>query len=169
MRMSRRSAIGEGCLRGGLCNLGQTLEDCEQLSKPRNITGIGWIGVLERLRALNFIVNNSIQDIQKAMQCRLREITGCLTEGLMWMHAQKNIQNGDLKPGNVLLRPGRVLITDFGISGDRKLAAETSTELHVGGSMGYMPPEVLNGLKHNPANTDIYSLGCVFLRILSVI
>ena len=84
------------------------------------------------------------------------------------MHSQ-NFQHRDIKPANILLRPGRFLITDFGISRDRRLSAETTTELHAGGTLGYMPPEVRDGDKNNPAQTDIYSLGCVFLRIMSVI
>lgn len=151
-----------------VCDLEQMLEDCEEFSMPKKITGVGWIAVMERLRALNFNTNKSMLDICRDMKPRLQEIMGCLTEGIVWMHSQ-NCQHRDIKPANVLVRPGRVLITDFGISRDQRIADQTTTELSVGGSMGYMPPEVLDGQPNNPAHSDIYSLGCVFLRILSVI
>ena len=93
---------------------------------------------------------------------------GCLTERVAWMHSQ-NFQHRHIRPANILLCPGRFLITDFGISRDRRLSAETTTELHAGGTLGYMSPEVQAGDKNNPVQTNIYSLGCVFLHIMSVI
>ena len=151
-----------------VCDLEQMLVDCEEFSVPQKITGLGWASVIERLAALNFNTNKSAPEMRKDMKLRLQEIMGCLTEGVVWMHSQR-CQHRDIKPANVLVRPGRVLITDFGISRDRRIAEQTTTELHVGYTLGYAPPEVLDGDATNPEQADIYSLGCVFLRIWSVI
>ena len=99
---------------------------------------------------------------------RLLEIMGCITQGMVWMHG-KDIRHRDLKPANVLLRRGEVLLTDFGISEERTNAQKTTTELDVGCTRGYAAPEVWKKKEYNSKEADIYSLGCVFLHILSEI
>lgn len=141
-------------------DLEQMLEDCEEFSAPKKTTPLERNAVLERLNALDFNTNRTSQEIRTEMRLRLQEIMGCLTE---------KCQHRDIKPANILVRPGRVLITDFGIARNRSLVQNTTPELFVGGTIGYMAPEVLKREANNPEHTDIYALGCVFLRILSVI
>ena len=97
---------------------------------------------------------------------RLWQIMGCTTQALLWMHSQR-IQHRDLKPPNILLGPGQLYLTDFGISRDRSKEERSTTEYHVGHSYGYAAPEVLAGDRYNASEADIYSLGCVFLHILT--
>ncbi len=70
----------------------------------------------------------------------------------------------DVKPGNIIIRKdGRVKIADFGcaITSDPR-----GTVLPIAGSLPYMSPEQIEG---NPLNhqSDIYSLGVVFYRLLT--
>ncbi len=70
----------------------------------------------------------------------------------------------DVKPGNIIIRKdGRVKIADFGCALTGK---PNGTHLGVAGSLPYMAPEQIEGreLSHQ---SDIYSLGAVFYRLLT--
>ncbi len=70
----------------------------------------------------------------------------------------------DVKPGNIIIRKdGRVKIADFGcaITSDPR-----GTVLPIAGSLPYMSPEQLEGKPLGP-QSDIYSLGVVFYRLLT--
>uniref|UniRef100_A0ACD6A256 Uncharacterized protein n=1 Tax=Avena sativa TaxID=4498 RepID=A0ACD6A256_AVESA len=87
--------------------------------------------------------------------------------GLQYLHEQTNgpIIHLDLKPANILL--GDVLvpkITDFGLS--RLLDREqTICTMMVTGTLGYMPPEYLQGIL--TPMSDIFSLGVIILEIVT--
>lgn len=72
----------------------------------------------------------------------------------------------DLKPANILVKNGHVIITDFGISKDL-IDEETTQSLISSGAQGspmYMAPEI--GLEARRGRAvDIFSLGCIFLEI----
>ncbi len=82
-------------------------------------------------------------------------------------HAHENgIVHCDLKPGNVLLdKNGQVSVTDFGFA-FLVTDSPATTANSVGGTVGYMAPEILS-LQSQPTPTaDIYALG-VLLWTLS--
>lgn len=45
----------------------------------------------------------------------LRSFFGCLATAVAYLHAHK-IRHKDIKPGNILVKDGRALLTDFGTS-----------------------------------------------------
>ncbi|KAI9854230.1 MAG: hypothetical protein M1813_001315 [Trichoglossum hirsutum] len=88
----------------------------------------------------------------------------CLVSVVAYLHAQK-IRHRDIKPSNILIRNGDIFLTDFGTA--MKFPGETiPTETETRGTKRYQAPEVAKGHRSGrPA--DIYSLGVVFLEMLS--
>ncbi|KAF2680407.1 kinase-like protein [Lentithecium fluviatile CBS 122367] len=98
----------------------------------------------------------------------LHQAFGCLASGLAFMHRQ-SIRHKDIKPQNVLIHNQTVLYTDFGLSYDFVDAGQsTTTGLVQGLTMRYCAPEVADHGRRN-TKSDIFSLGCVFIEIHSVL
>ncbi|KAF2825835.1 kinase-like protein [Ophiobolus disseminans] len=91
---------------------------------------------------------------------------GCLCNAMNYLHAM-NIRHEDLKPQNVLLHGENLLLTDFGFSLDfSDDSVSTTTGRPAAWTIRYSAPEVLNFEPRNRA-TDIFSLGCVLLEMIS--
>jgi serine/threonine protein kinase len=91
---------------------------------------------------------------------------GCLCNAINYLH-QNNIRHEDLKPRNVLIYGDNILLTDFGISLDfSDDSMSTTTGRPSAWTIRYSAPEVLKFEPRNRA-TDIYSLGCVLLEMMS--
>jgi serine/threonine protein kinase len=90
---------------------------------------------------------------------------GCLIQAVDYLHEMK-IKYKGLKPANILVQGGHVLIADFGIA-KGLIVEETTASLTRGGAKGspmYMAPETeLDGRRGRAV--DIFSLGCIFLEI----
>lgn len=87
-----------------------------------------------------------------------------LCEGIAEAH-RRGIVHRDLKTGNVILcnaQSGdlRVVITDFGLSGD------TTQTTELGGTPKYIAPELWNGAKASCAS-DIYALGVILYEVIA--
>jgi Nif-specific regulatory protein len=84
-----------------------------------------------------------------------------IIQGLGAFH-YKGFAHGDLKPQNILYCPEekKSVLIDFGFAG---IPSET---IHLGGTIGYMAPEVIKGTSINQ-RSDLYSLGIMMYEILS--
>ncbi|WP_442483797.1 protein kinase domain-containing protein [Aeoliella sp. SH292] len=88
-----------------------------------------------------------------------------IAEALAYAHAH-GVIHGDLKPANVMLGPaGKVTVTDFGFA---HLVGPNPQGLQsVGGTLGYMAPEVLDGSSHPTPASDVYSFGRLVRQLLT--
>ncbi|KAK3492746.1 kinase-like domain-containing protein [Neurospora hispaniola] len=98
----------------------------------------------------------------------MRQMMGCLTRALAYLH-KSDVRHLDLKPGNILLSPGRVYLADFGIARDVHDRENTLT-LGQQGTPKWRAPEV-SRLKDewSMRAADVYSLGMVLLNISTVV
>ena len=98
----------------------------------------------------------------------LRTFFGCLARALEYLHEQ-NVRHKDIKPGNILVYGGNVLFTDFGLSFDFTNADSSTTVSMVNGMTSrYCAPEVA-ALEPRNTSSDIWSLGVVFLEMITVL
>jgi len=99
----------------------------------------------------------------------LPEFFGCLATALAYLH-QQGVRHNDIKPKNVLVKDSKVYLTDFGTS--RSWGAEevsTTIGLHEGFTERFSAPETYD--TNGPRNraSDMWSLGCVFLEMATVL
>ncbi|KAF2679084.1 kinase-like protein [Lentithecium fluviatile CBS 122367] len=93
---------------------------------------------------------------------------GCLANGLSYMQ-QKSIWHNDIRPPNILVCGASVIYADFGGATVGNTASESTTEERPDFLIGtYSPPEVFSHGKKSDAG-DVFSLGCVFVEILSAL
>lgn len=79
---------------------------------------------------------------------------------------QQGIWHRDIKPSNILLdQNGRVYLADFGITKIKGMMTVTRDEIV--GSVYYMSPEQVRGLRHMDQASDIYSLGVVLYEMVT--
>ncbi len=86
-----------------------------------------------------------------------------ILQALHYLH-RRGVLHRDLKPNNVLVSDGNVKVLDFGIS----LSAERDGEESAGvaGTLGYIAPEVLTGLRPHTRAADIYALGVMASQVI---
>jgi serine/threonine protein kinase len=101
----------------------------------------------------------------------LTTFVGCLSNAVKFIHDQ-NVKHMDIKPANLLVRNTaqgqRIYIADFGIARAYKSAEDSFTDSPTSFTRIYAAPEVvMQDRRGFPA--DIFSLGCVFMEILSTL
>ncbi|MBW2000783.1 MAG: serine/threonine protein kinase, partial [Deltaproteobacteria bacterium] len=114
---------------------------------------------LEGENLIKYCQKDTLLPIRKALY-----IVEETASALNYAHGQEVIHR-DIKPANImLLKNGRVKVTDFGIA-----KAVTSSETKSGiilGTPNYMSPEQINGQKID-GRSDIFSLGIVLFQLLT--
>ena len=151
-----------------VCDLGRLLDCWEDVDGIMTIIDPSIVACLDELDLGRGLLEEDDHKRYSLAQMRMKEILGCLVSAMLWMHSQ-GIHHRDLKPANILLRRAEVFVADFGISRDRAQTERTTTDYYAGHSWGYAAPEVVNQDWTNPRESDVFSLGCVFLYILTFI
>ncbi|PVH72985.1 kinase-like protein [Cadophora sp. DSE1049] len=96
----------------------------------------------------------------------LKTFFGCLATAVQYLHKNR-IRHKDIKPSNVLVKDGNVLLTDFGLSRDCNHTRST-TEGPTARTAKYCAPEVADYMPRS-YSSDMWSLGCVFLEMMTVL
>ncbi|KAI9747646.1 MAG: target of Sbf, partial [Chaenotheca gracillima] len=99
---------------------------------------------------------------------QLFEWFGCLVSGVAFLH-ENRVRHRDIKPTNILVKGTQVLFTDFGSS--KGFGEEVTMQTGGGSRMKtklYAAPEVGAGRPRGKPS-DIYSLGCVFAEMFTVL
>jgi hypothetical protein len=92
----------------------------------------------------------------------------CLASAVAYIHSQ-NIRHKDIKPSNIIRKDNEIYLTDFGSAYQFIAGLTSSTEGYaVGVTRMYCAPEVI-ALDRRGRSADIYSLGCVFAEMLTVV
>jgi serine/threonine protein kinase len=143
---------------------------------------VSFVASFTDLSSFSLILNPVAKDVLKSMLERqsrdqplperdvssLRRAFGCLAIALAYLH-KENVRHKDIKPGNILLSDGLVYLCDFGISRAWSKAEHSTTEDEVLKlTPRYCAPEVMYNKPRN-TGTDVWSLGCVFLEMISVV
>lgn len=92
-----------------------------------------------------------------------------VANGLAFMHhkLETPIIHRDIKASNILLDADfEVHIADFGLA-RRMEGSHSHVSTQVAGTMGYMPPEYLDGATNATMAGDIYSFGVLMLEVLT--
>ena len=94
-------------------------------------------------------------------------IAGEIAGALQYAHG-RGVIHRDIKPGNILLIEGHVLVADFGIARAFSLADKGSLtqEGHSIGTPDYMSPEQAAAQEDLDGRTDMYSLACLLFEML---
>ena len=106
------------------------------------------------------------KDLKSGDRGRLRQWFTCLLCSVNYIHGL-GIRHRDIKPANIIIKAGKVLLADFGISkmGLGQTLSTTVPGWGRGRSEPYCAPEVDDGSSRGRA-ADIFSLGAVFLEML---
>lgn len=80
--------------------------------------------------------------------------------GVKYLH-ERNVVHNDIKPSNILVRPKRAVLCDFGI-------ATIGPKLHYNGTPSYISPDIMLREKRS-APDDIWALGVTMLFVFGFI
>jgi serine/threonine protein kinase len=150
-----------------------TCDDREDAFKRLRLLGLEEIGTVEESAVATASAQSmrpdNVSSAHKSVTalCFLQQILGCITEAVAFFH-KEGVRHRDLKPKNILLSPGRVYLADFGIARDVRDCEDRITSSG-GGSKYWSAPEVAHEQDHSMSSADIYSLGCIFLTIATVL
>src|SRR6266481_5152164 len=90
----------------------------------------------------------------------LRDVAGQVLAVLVYLHRLR-VLHRDIKPDNLIVRPGgELIVVDFGSA--RQLSGSATYGSTLVGTFGYMPAEQLGGTVD--ATSDLYALGATLLH-----
>ncbi|KAK4503337.1 hypothetical protein PRZ48_004252 [Zasmidium cellare] len=105
---------------------------------------------------------------------RLRSFFGCIATAINYLHNNDTtrVQHKDIKPANILVKGSKVLIADFGTAKPRAEEAADGTETTLNDTDRFLTAKYTAPETNSETRTfasDIWSLGCVFLEMVTVL
>lgn len=103
-------------------------------------------------------------EIMPTLGARTQRFMLEIAMGLFHLHTRMGVVHRDLKPDNILFQNDHALITDYGLA--RIMGPNDYVSTNGRGAQAYMAPEMQFSNNCN-GMTDIYSLGIIFLEMLT--
>ncbi|XP_012560609.1 cyclin-dependent kinase 2 isoform X1 [Hydra vulgaris] len=114
------------------------------------------------------------QDLKKYMDIapkegikmnQIKSYTHQLLNGIAYCHAHR-VLHRDLKPQNLLIdTEGKIKLADFGLA--RAFGLPMRSYTHEVVTLWYRAPEILLGTKMYSTAVDIWSIGCIFVEMMT--
>ncbi len=142
-----------------------------QIEHP-NVLPVYFIGAEEErlFIAMQYVDGGTLEDqIKKQRRLAPLEAARIVREVALALAAAHGhrIVHRDIKPSNIMLtRDGRALVADFGLAKAGEATTALTSSGVVMGTPAYMSPEQ-GSARPVDGRTDIYSLGCVFYRLIT--
>lgn len=97
-----------------------------------------------------------------------RQLITKVADALIYLH-EKKINHLDIKPSNLMVTEdlSRLVLIDFGMSRQYKADGSTDSEIVAAVSKGYASPEQYAGVHRFSPESDIYSLGATYYKLLT--
>lgn len=161
--------------------LDELKNEVEVLQKLRHPHIIRFVGSVQKENKMSILLSPvaettlatwldmKLQDRPDGLSQTIVNMLGCLASSIRYLHEQRPVvKHMDIKPQNILVKEGEkfphVILSDFGISSIGELTANNKA---MPLTRQYCAPEVSEGISRELAS-DIWSLGCVFLEMLTV-
>jgi serine/threonine-protein kinase len=143
------------------------VEQARRVDHPHVLATLGWAAEDDvALIATELVAGGSLRDLLARHgplpAATVGLLLGQLLDALSAVHGMALV-HGDVKPANLLLRPGPVphlLLADFGV------AAPAGRPAPVAGTPSYLAPERVAGSPPHPSQ-DVYAAGLLARRILA--
>jgi len=113
---------------------------------------------------INYLIRNSVIPIQTKLQF-IKDIV----RGMLHLHhgiKGKEVIHRDLAARNILLREGRAIITDFGMSRIKEETEDSKNTTQDVGPLKWMSPEAFLEKKYS-TKSDVFSFGVVIYEIIA--
>merc|ERR1711970_722692 len=145
----------------------------KELQHP-NIVGL--MDVLMQEAKLYLIFEFLTMDLKKYMDTSIpkggkmdphlvKSYTYQIFQGMLFCH-QRRVLHRDLKPANLLIdKNGVIKLADFGLA--RAFGVPVRLYTHEVVTLWYRAPEILLGTRYYSTAVDIWSIGCIFVEMIT--
>lgn len=108
------------------------------------------------------------RNLDSKQRLSLRTLFGCLASVLAFLH-DNNIWHRDIQPANIRFDGGDIVLEGFEHAFDQSSPGSESQSGPITNSLRYVAPEVADQEAEQASPTDVWSLGCTFLEIWTVL
>lgn len=152
----------------------QFISEIQVMQKLDHRHVVQYVGSYTNMRYLGLLMSPLADcDLQEYMEqdsvdyALLSSFFGCLAVALSHLHAM-GVRHDGLKPSAILVLGDQVLISGFGISKDLSHTGSSTTEEPGPYIPKYCAPEFAGSFLRD-TSADIWSLGCIFLEMTTVL